>query len=57
MPEIDLDTTWTGACTRCGGPLPHGLVLLQRTAHVDCDAAKAAWQALVAKGKAPQVRR
>lgn len=57
MPD-EGDTAWGPAtCTGCAGPLPRGLVLLERDRHVNCEEARAAWQALAAAGKAPGVRR
>lgn len=47
---MNEDYAWgPEACTRCGGPLPRGLVLLERTAHIDCEEAKRSWQELQAR--------
>lgn len=58
MAEPVVERAWgPQACARCTGPLPRGLVLLERDAHVDCDEARAAYAALSAAGKAPELRR
>lgn len=55
--EITDEAYWgPETCTNCNGALPQGLILLGRTAHIDCEEAREAWKALSAKGKAPKIR-
>lgn len=56
MPEPVVPAVWgPERCSRagCDGPLPRGLVLLERTEHIDCREAREAWKHLNALGKAP----